>query len=213
MIRKPNNWNEVKEFTDRPKLPLGAYVCRIKKAVIQSNEYGESLCLLFDIVEGDYRNFYEADFKANTQQDKKWKGVLRQFLPKDDGSEKDEWTKSGFKGMCTSFEKSNPGYVWNWDENSLVGKLVGILFRNEEWKYDGKHGWAVRPFRAISVDSVRSGDFTLPKDKPLKKDDAPSVPGYGSYGDSSGNTGFGGAATSYGGGFVDLPDDDGELPF
>ena len=22
----PNNWNEVKEFTDRPKLPVNAYV-------------------------------------------------------------------------------------------------------------------------------------------------------------------------------------------
>ena len=77
-------------------------------------------------------------------------------------------TKSSFKGMVTSFEKSNPGYQWNWDEASLSGKLVGILFRNEEWEWDGKSGWAVRPFRAISIDSVRSGDFTIPKDKPLK---------------------------------------------
>jgi hypothetical protein len=175
MIRKPNNWNEVQEFTDRPKLPLGAYVCKVRRAVIQSNDYGEQLCILFDIAEGEFAGFFDADFKANTRMDKKWKGVLRQFIPKDDGSEKDEWTKSSFKGMVTSFEKSNPGYQWNWDEASLSGKLVGILFRNEEWEYEGKTGWAVRPFRAISVDSVRSGDFTLPKDKPLKNKTASSV--------------------------------------
>lgn len=212
MIRKPNNWNEVQEFTERPKLPLGAYVCRVKKAVVQSTDYGDQLCLLFDIAEGEYRNFYDNDFKANTQANKKWRGVLRQFIPKDDGSEKDEWTKSSFKGMCTSFEKSNPGYVWNWDEASLVGKLVGILFRNEEYDFEGKHGWAVRPFRAISVDSVRNGDFTLPKDKPLKKETAPSVPGYGNYGDTFGDGSYGGAGGSFTG-FTELSDEDGNLPF
>lgn len=168
MIRKPNNWNEVQEFTDRPKLPLGAYVCKVRRAVVQSNDFGEQLCILFDIAEGEFAGFFDSDFKSNTRDDKKWKGVLRQFLPRDDGSEKDEWTKSSFKGMVTSLEKSNPGYQWNWDEASLSGKLVGILFRNEEWEWDGKSGWAVRPFRAISIDSVRSGDFTVPKDKPLK---------------------------------------------
>ena len=168
MIRRPNNWNDVQEFSDRPKLPLGAYVCKVRKAVVQSNDFGEQLCILFDIGEGEFKGFFDDDFKANTRADKKWKGVLRQFIPTDDGSEKDEWTKSSFKGMTTAFEKSNPGYQWNWDEASLSGKMVGILFRNEEWEYEGKTGWAVRPFRAISVDSVRNGDFTLPKDKPLK---------------------------------------------
>lgn len=169
MIKRPNNWNEVKEFSDRPKLPLGAYVCRVKKVAVQNTDYGEQLCILFDICEGEYKDFFSSEFAANTMADKKWKGVLRQWLPKDDGSEKDEWTKSSFKGMVTSFEKSNPGYQFDWNEASLVGKLVGIMFRNEEWEYDGKSGWAVRPFKAISIDSVRSGDYTLPKDKPLKR--------------------------------------------
>lgn len=167
MIRRPNNWNEVKEFTDRPKLPLGAYVCKVRKAVVQSTDFGDQLCVLIDIAEGDYKDFYSDDF-ANQTENKKWKGVLRQWLPKDDGSDKDEWTKSSLKGMVTSFEKSNPGYQFNWDEKSLEGKWIGVLFRNEEWEYNGKTGWIVRPFRAISVDSVRNGDFTLPKDKPLQ---------------------------------------------
>lgn len=96
--------------------------------------------------------------------------MLRVWLPVDDGSEKDENAKRALKGAITSFEKSNPGYTWNWDEKSLVGKSVGIMMRNEEWEYNGKRGWAVRPFRAISVDSVINGDYTLPKDKPLNGD-------------------------------------------
>ena len=198
MIKRPTNWDTVKEFSDRQKLPLGAYVCKIRKAAVQSNEYGDQLCILFDIAEGEHKDYFDADFKANTRADKKWKGVLRQFVPLDDGSEKDEWTKSSFKGLITSVEKSNPGYVWNWDENSLNGKLIGILFRNEEWDYEGKTGWAVRPFRAISTDSVRSGDFNLPADKPLKNKTAAATPSYGEY-------------TS--GGFSEIADDDSTLPF
>lgn len=209
MIKRPNNWNEVQEFTERAKLPVGAYVCRIKKAVCQSNDYGDQLCLLFDIIEGEHKDFFQKDFNANTQQDKKWKGVLRLFLPKDDGSEKDEWTKSTFKGMVTSVEKSNPGYVWNWDENTLAGKVIGILFRNEEWEYDGKTGWTARPFRAMSVDTVRSGDYQLPKDKPKKRDTIAADAGFGNYG------GYGNSYGNYPapGSFVDLPDSDGDFPF
>ena len=202
MIRKPNNWNEVQEFSDRPKLPLGAYVCKVRRAVVQSNDFGEQLCLLFDIIEGDFKGFFDADFKANTMANKKWKGVLRQFIPIDDGSEKDEWTKSSFKGMVTAFEKSNPGYQWNWNEESLAGKVVGILFRNEEWEYENKTGWAVRPFRAISIDSVRSGDFTLPKDKPLKNKTVAS--GY--------NDNFNALNDRVNHGFAELEEDD-DCPF
>lgn len=182
MIRKPNNWNEVREPSEFVKLPLGAYVCKIRQVAIQNNGYGDQLFILFDISEGDYAGYFANDFKNNQNADKKWKGVLRQWLPKDDGSEKDEWTKSAFKGLIMSIEKSNPGYVFDWNENSLVGKQIGVLFRNEEWDYNGKHGWAVRPFRAISVDSLRSGDFRLPADKPLKnKSSADSYGGFGDY--------------------------------
>ena len=168
MIRRPNNWNEVQEFTDRPKLPVGAYVCKIKQVRVQDNSFGSQLCMLFDISEGEYANFFKRDFDSNTAQDKKWRGLMRVWLPKDDGSDNDEITKRTLKGMTTAFEKSNPGYAWDWNENSLVGKTVGILFRNEEWEYNGKNGWAVRPFRAISADTVRDEEYTLPKDKPLK---------------------------------------------
>lgn len=207
MIKRPNNWNEVREPSDRPKLPVGAYVCRVKQAVVDST-YGDQLCILFDIVEGEHQNFFMDEFRANTMENKKWKGTLKQWIPKDDGSEKDEWTKSSFKGMVTSFEKSNPGYQWNWDEASLVGKLIGILFRNEEWEFNGKHGWAVRPFKALSVDTVRSGDFKLPDDKPLKgKAPASAVDNFADLENKVSM--FGNQHTSFG----ELDEDDDGLPW
>ena len=157
-------------MSDRAKLPVGAYVCKVKQVGIQRNDYGEQLAILFDIAEGEHKDFYAREFQQNSNPDKKWKGVIRVWLPKDDGSEKDERTKSLFKGMCTAFEDSNPGYKWNWDESSLVNKTVGILYRNEEWEYNGKSGWNAKPLRCMSAGKVRSGDFTLPKDKPLRGD-------------------------------------------
>lgn len=161
MINKPSNWNNVQAFSDRQKLPLGAYVCTIKRAAVQRNDYGDQLCVLFDISAGEFAGYYDEDFKRNQREDKKWKGVLRLWLPKNDGSDKDEWTKSILKGFVTSVEESNRGYTWDWDEKSLAKKEIGILFRNEQWEYNGKSGWAVRPFRAISVDSVEDGKIYL----------------------------------------------------
>lgn len=195
MILKPSNWNEIKEPTERRELDIVAAVAGIKKAVVQEDDYGAKLCIVFDIAEGEYAGYYQEAFDRSTFEDKKWKGVLRLWLPKNDGSEQDEWTKRTLKGFTTAIEKSNPGYVWNWDEKSLASKYIGILYRNEEWEFNGKTGWAKRPFRAISIDSVREGSFKAPKDKPLKNKSTD----YGSYSEP----------TNY----AVVEDDDNDLPF
>jgi hypothetical protein len=180
MIKKPMNWENVQEIGERKALPLGAYVCKVKQVRVQDNSYGSQLALLFDIAEGEHAGFYNRDFTANTDPNKKWKGLLRVWLPKDDGSEKDEITKRVFKGFITAFERSNPGYTAfvgdSMNENSLAGKTIGIMYRNEEWSYEGKQGWAVRPFKAISADTVREGNYTLPKDKSLSNKASTTVP-------------------------------------
>lgn len=205
MMKRPNDWENVREMTDRKRLPLGAYVCRVKQAAVQNTDYGEQLCLVFDIIEGEYSGYYAEEFRANTREDKKWKGVLRYWLPSEDGSERDGWTKSALKGMVTAFESSNPGFSFNWDEKTLAGKIIGILYRNEEWEYQGKTGWSPRPFRAMSVDKVRSGDFTFPKDKPLKNKPAPSYVGYGESYDNG--------MSSFAGSYETMDGEDSKLPF
>jgi hypothetical protein len=185
MIARPNNWDDVQEFSDRPKLPLGAYVCHIRQASIRDNPNSgsQSLAVLFDISEGEYTGFYQKEFMSNPSAERKWKGVLYVWLPRNDGSDKDENSKRTLKGFVTSVERSNAGYTWNWDERSLVGKTVGIIFRNEEWDYNGKHGWSVRPWRATSADKVRNGEYTIPEDKALPTSST-------SYGNTS-NYGYG----------------------
>ena len=54
----------------------------------------------------------------------------------------------------TNIEASNPGYVWDWDESKLVGKVCGINYHEKEWEMNGKTGMAVVPHSIIALDQV-----------------------------------------------------------
>lgn len=166
-----NGYEEVKPITEKQVLPVGGYIVKIKAAQVKTykgqNGDFEKLEIAFDIAEGDYKGFYQNDFDAQQNEDKRWKGVLRQYIPTDDGSENDNRTKAYFKTMIEAVEDSNDGYHWDWDEKKLKGKIVGCVFRNEEWEFNGMTGWRTAPFKFIQADLVREGKFKLPKDKPL----------------------------------------------
>lgn len=175
-----NNWQNVKPATERMQLPAGGYICKIMGAEVKqypSKDGGifEKLEISLDILQGEYKDFYAEDYRSQINEDKRWRGVLRQYLPKDDGSDKDEWTKSNLKALTDAIEDSNNGYHWDWDEKGLKGKTVGCLFRREQWAMDGREGWIVRPFRPVPVSYIEEGDFKVPADKPLKGNQAAQV--------------------------------------
>lgn len=152
----------------RETLPAGGYVARIMDAKVIDYGYGDVLLIAFDISEGEYKGFFQRDFDNQNQEDKKWRGTYRLNIPKDDGSEKDGWAKNTFNGVMFAIEDSNSGYSWNWDEKSLKGKTIGVLYRNKEWEFDGRSGWTTECCTMITAQDVRDGKFKMPKDKPLK---------------------------------------------
>lgn len=159
---------EAKKNTyNRQTLPAGGYVARILDVHLIGYDWGEVLQLSFDITEGEYKDFFRNDYRENPNADKKWRGVLRINVPKDDGSERDGWTKRAFEAAMWAFEESNPGYRWDWNEEGLKNRLVGVLFRNREWVLNGQTGWSTEACAADSVARVRTGAFKMPKDKPL----------------------------------------------
>lgn len=180
-MKKPQNWETIQAARDRLPLPAGAYQVKILDArqedVSANNDPNTILFSVLkiglDITEGEFAGYYQADFDAQQREDKRWKGVLRQYLPKDDGTEKDGWTASSLKAMVEAVEESNPGFHFDWDEKKLKGKVAGCLFRNEEWAFDGRSGWTVRPCKLISLDALKSGKFRMPKDKPLPESRRP----------------------------------------
>ena len=171
-MKKLSNWNDVKAAGERVKLPAGGYEAKIINAKVVSydgsNGSYERLEIAVDITAGEYKDYYKQDFDSNTRDDKKWRGVARFYVPTDDGSEKDEYTKSVLKSVTDALEDSNKDYHWDWDETKLKGLKVGILVRDKEYEIDGKHGFSPEIFRFTDINRIREGKFTVPKQKLLK---------------------------------------------
>ena len=170
-MRPFKDYETTQTITGSRQLPVGAYVCTILKAEekVYSSSKGEwhKLEVSFDISEGEQKDFYANDYRAQSGEDKKWKGVLRMNIPTDDGSEADNWAKRSFKTNILAIEESNIGYHWDWNEAQLKGKTVGIVFRSEEWEYNGKRGWRTAPFKMVPAADVKSGNIKIPDPKPL----------------------------------------------
>ena len=138
-------------------LPAGGYVAKIMSAKVEEYSWGEVLVISFDIAEGEHKGFFKAQYDANTAEDKKYKGNATIYVPKDDGSEKDGWTKKSFAGWTNAFEESNQGYSWDWDEKKWKGKLVGIVFGDTGTVIEGKEIVYTEPRFAVPAAAVRSG--------------------------------------------------------
>ena len=167
-MRAYKDFRAEKASGSREILPAGGYVCEIKSAKEEVFDWGSRLALAIDVVEGEYAGFFKKDFDGNDREDRKWRGIYRISIPKDDGSEMDGWTKRTFNNFIWAVQESNPGYTWNWDEKTLKGKKLGVIYRNREWEVDGKTGWTTEAGGAASVEDIRTGKFKPLKDKPLK---------------------------------------------
>ena len=188
-------------YTNVEKLPAGGYVLEIKNVVYEDNfekGYNDKIVLSFDIYEGDFRDHFKRRYEAQTQEDKKWKGTYRLSVAKDDGSEEDTRTGRRFMTVIGAFEDSNPGYHWNWDEQTLKGKLIGGIFREKEYDFNGHKGFFTECAAFDTVNRIREGTF---KQLPTKYlDDANKV--------SQNNDSFGSDD------FMHIPDGVGDqLPF
>jgi hypothetical protein len=175
-MKEPKGYNEAQAYTENEKLPAGGYPILIKAAKVESFDWGEILIMQFDISEGEYKDFYKKNYTNQTMEDRKWKGMLRLSLPKDDGSEKDGWTLRSLKTNMLALEDSNEGFRWEWDETKLKGLKVGGLFREKEYEYNGKTGFFTECFKLMDLEKVRKGDFKMPEPKLLPKKNTPSVP-------------------------------------
>ena len=167
---KAFNGLEIKKSVSASEpIPAGGYVAKILNAKVEEYSWGEVLVISFDIAEGEYKDFFSKQYKENTREDKKWKGNFRLTVP-NEGNQYFDSQKRTFGNAIWAIEESNSGYHWDWNEDSLKGKMVGVLFRNFEWEMDdGRSGWSTECCTFVSVEDVRTGNFKQPKDKPLKR--------------------------------------------
>lgn len=156
------------------KLPPGGYVLEILDAEEVHYSWGDALKLSFDIAEGERKDFYKQNYLAQ-QETKKWKGTRSLTIPADDA---DDGKKDYFANQMACIEASNPGFVFDFDENALKGKLVGAVFGEKEYAFNGKHGFFVtcRGFR--TADAIREGKFQVPQPLMLEKKEGGASDGF-----------------------------------
>lgn len=198
-MKKFNGFEDAKKqalSSGSAKLPVGAYICKIAAVKYESGTNGNSdrILIQYDIEEGEYKGFFKAQYEANQNEDKKYKGQTAIYVPSDDGSERDSWAKKSFCGWTNAFEQSNAGYVWDWDEKKWKDKLVGIVFGETGTVIDGKEVTYTEARFAIDVAKVRDG--SAPKAKFKSKN------------------GYGQTPAPSSDGFISVPEgDEFEIPF
>jgi len=166
-MRPIKDYDKVTPSGDYERLAPGGYVIRIQ-SVKDDKKQGESensmLRIVYDIAEGP-----EAGRYKNEEPDNDYRhSFVRSYKEKALGM---------FKAFTNAIEESNPGYTWDWKEQGLVGKLLGVVIGYEEYEAnDGNVKERQRVASCISADRVRQGDYKVPELRKLKADTATSAP-------------------------------------
>lgn len=143
---------------DSTRLPAGGYICEYTNVEdIADKEY---LYMEFDIVEGEYKGYFEdLNDRAGFWAGKAYRSYKEKALPM-------------FKRMCSAVTKSNRNFIFDGnkhaDESTLIGKKVGILLGEEEYiGNDGSIKTRLYVVREMPVDDIKDGKFKVPALKKL----------------------------------------------
>lgn len=149
------DWNKVEEAKDFERVKPGGYICGI--TAVKDVPEKEYLLIEYDIASGDFKGYYKALYDNKGF----WGGsFIRSYSEK---------SLPFFKSFLTALSTSNPGFVYNNDENTLIGKYIGLVIAEEEYKgNDGKI--KPRPYVAQirSVKAIQANDFYVPELKKLE---------------------------------------------
>lgn len=187
MIKKPQGYDQAPAYTGEfVQLPKGKYVCVIKQVAVQDSKNGNPLfVILYDIAEGEHKDFYQKMYDADKTQDSanaKWRGVFKQNM---EGK-----GLSWFKGAITSIERSN-NFTFQWDkennEKTLTGKKFGGIFRRRQ--YEAENGnrpivtelYQIRSVAGLAEAEVPEDDLLpdVPAGEQTKNVETPSPVGDG----------------------------------
>lgn len=157
MINKFKDWDTTPaEETSSKSLPVGNYVVRVQNVYdVPEKEY---IRVEFDIVEGKFEGYFSNLFKNLGV----WSNQGVKYA-----SYKETATKF-FRQFVTALEKSNKGYVWDWDESKWKGKLFVAVYGEEE--YIDKNGdvkTSVKLRECRSIEALKNGEIKTPQLKKL----------------------------------------------
>ena len=195
MINVPKYNKEDRRTGSFEQLPKGAYVCKILNVEEQTSKKGHPMVVVsFDIAEGEYKDFYMKQYKADTSEDKHWNydAVIYLTIPYDGC---DAYITKNWATFWADVEDSNNGYVFDGNEETVKGKTFGGVFRIEQTQGNNGNIYDHTRFAWSKIaQDIRDGKIgKLPNDK-LVETTAP--------------------ASADASGFIDVvPDAEEDLPF
>ena len=159
-MKRIENWENIQESTSFKRLTPNGYICKILK--VEDHPDKEYLKIYFDIFKGDDKGYFKKQYDGDTRKEKKWPNAgtfIRSY--KDSAA-------SMFKGFTNAVEKSNKGYQWNFDEKTLVNKVIGLIIADEQYQ-NQKGQVRVRNYVAAvrSVETIEKGEYEIPALKEL----------------------------------------------
>lgn len=154
-MRRIENWDSIVESTSFKRLTPNGYICKILK--VEDHPDKEYLKIYFDVNGGEDKGCFKSQFEKDTRKERKWPNAgtfIRSY--------KDSAT-SMFKGFVNAIERSNKGYQWNFDEKTLVNKIVGLIIADEQYQ-NQKGQVRVRNYVAAvrSVETIEKGEYEIP---------------------------------------------------
>ena len=161
-MKKIENYENVQASSGEFSKPTAGGYCIEILAVkdVPMNEQthkGDYLKIDYDICHGDFKGYY-------TKQNEKFGGdwfanFIRSYK---------ETAAGMFKHFINCVEESNAGYKWNWDEQTLVHKFVGVVLGEEEYrKNNGDVGVKLVVKDIKTIEQIAKGDFKVPAIKKL----------------------------------------------
>jgi hypothetical protein len=160
-MRKIENYETVQASSGEFARPTaGGYICKIIDVEdVPMNEQGKGdyLRIEYDIADGEFKDYYKEQFDKFGGN---WfASFIRSYKEKALGM---------LKHFTNCIEASNPGYEWDWNEKGLVGKVVGLVFCEEEYKNnEGKIKTKLVVSQIKTVEEIKNGDFKVPAPKKL----------------------------------------------
>lgn len=162
--------------------PAGLYIGQIMAVRVVDADgvktFRDWLEVMLEITEGDYKGRFTAVYNDQKErfgaENTRYRGTFRIAIPSGKEDE-EEWVRRSFEGNLWCVEQSNPGYHWDWDENKLTGKKIGINLRTRLYTYNGKDKETVEVARFETIDDVKTGKAKPAKVRDQRKhDDTPS---------------------------------------
>lgn len=151
------DWENVVPSNNRAPLQPGGYVIKIQGAV--DDPHKEYLKIVYDIAEGDEAGRFSGEWGLNPDNEYAHR-FYRSYTEK---------AKGMFKQFTQAVEKSNPQYTWDWKEERLVGKRLGVVLAEEEYENNrGEVKTRLYVAGVYTADEIRKGDFKVPALKKLK---------------------------------------------